>query len=313
MVNNTEIESTINNHPNFLELEHQPTQENALPYVKILTDMYDTFSQDDIDMMEVITANFFREDTDPHTFIDGVGYLSYNLVRAVLNPKIRPTTITTPSGDNIIGKTFHADCALFIIEPEGWVMGLNFARVLQRGIPIGKLSITKNKETLETQIRNFNLPRNINGCNIVILTPTNGAGSNIICAWNEIKKEYIENDHQQIGNVCIATIFSSPYGVMRVNNTLKKDISHVTQCTAFLGDHATRQKETIYPAGYVYPLIGNVNERLYGVESKKQRFDNAQKIEEELGRYYVDFIANDRRVFSTQKDGNGQLISHRYQ
>lgn len=244
-----------------LRLEQQPSKEEVLPFINIITERTDVFNLFQKAFIEVSLTQLRDEDTNVHAFRYHVARLTDYLLQAMLEPKFKKVEVITPLGKKAEGLRLEAPVAIFYINRAGLTEALSAARFLaSSGAPIGEFDIHRDEETLEGILDGYNLPPDISGRKVFLLDPMNATGGSIKCAWKVLREEYLEKRGQKIAGVKIGNIISAPFGVAEV----KRAIPQAEIFTVALDNSLTRLKETEYPAGYIDPGLGDAGDRQFG-------------------------------------------------
>ncbi|TSC53976.1 MAG: uracil phosphoribosyltransferase [Microgenomates group bacterium LiPW_16] len=266
-------------------LKNQPSREEVLPYVWLLTERNDCFSTPQINVIQASLTRLRDENTDVHTFRYHIGNLTDYLLQAILKPKIKKIKVLTPLKKRTDGFELETPVAIFFINRAGLTMGLSAARFLPYGTPIGEFDIHRDEKTLEGILENYNLPPDVSGRKVLILDPMNATGGSIECAWKVIDQEYRQKRGQKFAGVYIGNIISAPFGVLEV----KKAIPEAEIFTVALDDHLTCPGETEFPPGYIVSGLGDAGDRQFG-GGRSELFLGAQK----MLANFVDFNAPSR-------------------
>lgn len=266
-------------------LRNQPSREDVIPYVWLLTERNDCFSTPQINVIQASLTRLRDENTDVHTFRYHVGNLTDYLLQAILKPKIKKIKVLTPLKKRTDGFEFETPVAIFFINRAGLTMGLSAARFLPYETPIGEFDVHRDEKTLEGILENYNLPPDVSGRKILILDPMNATGGSIECAWKIIDQEYQQKRQQKFAGVYIGNIISAPFGVLET----KKAIPEAEIFTVVLDDHLTRPGETKFPSGYIVPGLGDAGDRQFG-KGRSELFLGAR----EMLKSFVNFNSRSR-------------------
>ncbi|MBI5465484.1 uracil phosphoribosyltransferase, partial [Candidatus Gottesmanbacteria bacterium] len=252
-------------------LKNQPSREEVLPYVWLLTERNDCFSSLQINVIQASLTRLRDKATDVHTFRYHIGNLTDYLLQAMLRAEVKAVEVTTPLEKKSEGWELVSPVAIFFINRAGLTMGLSAARFLPYGTPIGEFDIHRDEKTLEGILEGYNLPSDVSGKMVLILDPMNATGGSIECTWEVIKKEYLQKRSQKIAGVKIGNIISAPFGVAEV----KKAIPKAEIFTVALDEYLTRPGETDFPPGYIVPGLGDAGDRQFG-PGRSELFWDAQ-------------------------------------
>lgn len=261
-------------------LKSQPSWEDVLPLVWLLTERNDCFSSFQLNIIQASLTRLRNKKTDVHTFRYHIGNLTDYLLQAILKPKVKKIKVKTPLNKSAEGFELETPAAIFFINRAGLTMGLSAARFLPYRTPVGEFDIHRNEKTLEGVLENYNLPPDVSGKKILILDPMNATGGSIECAWEVINREYRQKRGQKFLGIYIGNIISAPLGVLEV----KKAIPEAEIFTVALDDHLTCPGETEFPPGYIVPGLGDAGDRQFG-KGRSELFLGAK----EMLKHFVDF------------------------
>jgi len=266
-------------------LDSQPSREEALHHIHLLTERTDIFTPMQIGFIKFSLTALRDQETISDSFRTHVATLTRNLFMAATGFTFSEIPVTTPLGYTTIGTRVEAPIAIFFINRAGLTMGLEAARYLPANTPFGEFDIHRDEKSLEAIFESANLPGSIDGCQVQILDPMDATGNSVLTAWDVICTEYIRKRQQKIIGVAFCHIIAAPLGVMEV----KSQVPEAQIYTVALDDHLTRPGETEFPPGYIVPGLGDAGNRQFG-PGRTDLFIGAQ----DLLRRFINFDSPDR-------------------
>lgn len=245
-------------------LDCQPGRQEVLtlPFFHIVPERRDifNFSQSDVKTMSLQLTQLRDRRTDNDTFRNRIGSLTQYLLRTMGATSMNGTEVETPLGVKARGlKLDLPPVAIFYINRAGLTMGLEAARWLPSGTPIGELDISRDEETLEGIIKGYNLPEDISGRNVILLDVMNATGGTLTTAWETVKSVYGKRQ-QKARDVYVLNIIAAPLGVQVV----REAIPDAQILTMALDDRLTTPWDTNSRPGYIVPGLGDAGDRQFG-------------------------------------------------
>ena len=171
---------------------------------------------------------------------------------ATKNIQTQEIEIETPLEKTMV-KNIQSDIILLPILRAGLGMVDGILRLIPNA-RVGHIGIYRNEETLEPNFYFFKIPKNKDGCQVILLDPMLATGGSAVYAIEKLKDLHIKGETKilQISLICLV---ASPRGIKKVEET-HPDV--YIYCASL--DRELNAK------GYILPGLGDAGDRIFGTQ-----------------------------------------------
>jgi len=190
---------------------------------------------------------------------DDFVFFSNQLMRLVMQETLdklphKPQRITTPTGVTHEGLAIDGTVSTVSILRSGEAMEAS-ARALLRSVPLGKVLVQRDEETLEPVFYFSKLPAGVEKHNVILLDPMVATGGSANMVLDCITKAGVPQK-----NIIFSTVISCPEGVRKVFS----EYPGIQMVTGALDSNLNSD-------GYIMPGLGDFGDRYYGTHDEAQK------------------------------------------